>query len=105
MTLEANRIRSESVKLKNTSTATIAIIGIIMAAVIVGFSVIPALTNSPSTGHYTPISELKRVLCTNKVLELAQKGMIRETAGYYGALSECMAMKSTGSIYGKAGAT
>lgn len=103
MTLVPGRIRSESVELTNSSTATIIIIGIIMAAVLVGIGVIPALT-STSTGHYRDVSQLKRVLCTNKILELAQKGGIRDAAGYYGGLSECMAMKSTGSIYGGAGA-
>jgi hypothetical protein len=76
----------------------------IKMAVIIGFSVIPALTTSSSKGQYNNISDLKRALCTSKVLELAQKGAIRDAAGYYGGLSECMAMKSTGSIYGEAGA-
>ena len=104
MTLEPDRIRSESVQLKNRSATTIVIIGIIMASVIIGFSVIPALTTSSSKGQYNNISQLKQALCTSKVLELAQKGAIRDAAGYYGGLSECMAMKSTGSIYGEAGA-
>ncbi len=105
MTLEANRIRSESIKLKDSNSATtIIVIGIIMDAVIIGFSVIPALTSSTSTGHYKDISQLKQALCTSKVLELAQKGAIRDVAGYYGGLSECMAMRATGSIYGEAGA-
>jgi hypothetical protein len=47
-----------------------------MAAVIIGFSVIPALTTSSSKGQYSNISDLKRALCTSKVLELAQKGAI-----------------------------
>jgi hypothetical protein len=104
MTLEPDRIHSESVELKNINTTTKIIIGTIMAAVIIGFSVIPALTTSSSKGQYNNISDLKRALCTSKVLELAQKGAIRDAAGYYGGLSECMAMKSTGSIYGEAGA-
>lgn len=103
MTLVPNRIRSESVELKNSSATTIIIIGIIMVAVLVSFSVIPALT-STSTGHYRDISQIKRALCTSKILGLALKGEIRDAAGYYGGLSECMAMKSTGSIYGEAGA-
>jgi len=104
VTLKADRINSEHVKLSDSSITTIVIIGIIMSAVIIGFSVIPALTTTSSKGHYTNVSELKRALCTSKILELARKGMIRDTAGYYGALSECMVMKSTGSIYGEAGA-
>lgn len=104
MTTEPDRMVSKPVELENSSTTTIIISGIIMAAVILGFSVIPSLTTSLSRGHYTDVSQLKRALCTSKVLELAQKGMVRDTVSYYSALSECMAMKSTGSIYGEAGA-
>lgn len=52
-----------------------------MASVIIGFSVIPALTTSSSKGQYNSISQLKQALCTSKVLELAQKGGIRDAAG------------------------
>ena len=104
MTLEPHGIRSKSVELKDGGTTTIVIIGIIMAAVIIGFSVIPSLTSSLSRGHSTDVSQLKRALCGSKILELAQKGMIRDTTGYYASLSECMTTKSMSSMYGEAGA-
>jgi hypothetical protein len=103
MTLEIGKLHSKYVELKTRSTTSIIIIGITMAAVIVGISVIPALTLSPAY-EYTNLPPSKQGLCMSKVLGLAQKGIIRDVGGYDGALSECMAMKSADSIYGDAGA-
>ena len=49
-----------------------------------------------------PSSPTKVSNCTSKVLELAQKGIVREPAGYYGATYECIHMHGLSSIYGEA---
>jgi hypothetical protein len=72
-----------------------------MAAVVIGISVIPTLTSFSSHG-YSSVSPSKQALCMNKVLELAQQGVIRDVGGYSGGLAECLAVRGAGSIYGKA---
>jgi hypothetical protein len=40
--------------------------------------------------------------CTSKVLELAQKGIVRDVGGYYGAICECTHMHGLSSVYDEA---
>jgi hypothetical protein len=40
--------------------------------------------------------------CTSKVLELAQKGIVRDVGGYYGAIYECTHMHGLSSVYDEA---
>ncbi|MGB7955487.1 MAG: hypothetical protein WCF23_16040 [Candidatus Nitrosopolaris sp.] len=47
-------------------------------------------------------SSMKLTNCTSKVLELAQKGIVREVGGYYGAIYECTHMHGLSSLYGEA---
>jgi hypothetical protein len=63
---------------------------------IVGFGVATAL----STG--LPPSPMKHVNYTSKVLELSQKGVIREVGRYYGAICECTHVRGLSSVYGEA---
>jgi hypothetical protein len=47
----------------------------------------------------------KHALCTAKVLDLSQKGVIRDAGGFNGGIYECMHMNSANSIYGDVLAT
>ena len=48
----------------------------------------------------TATNSYKQQLCTGKVLEFAQTGIIRDAGGFNGAIYECINMKYTNSIYG-----
>jgi hypothetical protein len=52
-------------------------------------------SGEPSTYYPT-----KSAICTSKVLELAQKGMITDVGGFNGAIYECTHMHGFSSIYG-----
>jgi hypothetical protein len=71
---------------------------IILSAVLV-FSIvgigIGLGTGMPST-HYST----KSAICSSKVLELAQMGIVRDVEGYNGAIYGCIHMHGFSSIYG-----
>jgi hypothetical protein len=96
MTLESLEFRRSSVSKSITKAKSITVIGAIVLTIILVFGVATAL----STGLPSSYSSTKNTLCTAKVLELAQKGIIREVGGYYGALYECTHMHSMSSVYG-----
>jgi hypothetical protein len=98
MAIESNITFRESIERRSSGT-TIIVIGVTMAAVIIGISVIPTLTSFSNHG-YSNASPSKQVLCMNKVLQLARQGVIRDVGGYSGGLAECMATRSASSIYG-----
>ncbi|MDP9289181.1 MAG: hypothetical protein M3P08_13425 [Thermoproteota archaeon] len=98
MTLELIELRRSTVSKSSTKTKTksIIVIGAIVLTIILAFGVATGL----STG--LPSSLVKHANCTSKVLELAQKGIVREAGGYYGAIYECTHMHGLSSVYGKA---
>ena len=55
-----------------------------------------------STDLSSSYSSTKNAICSAKVLELAQKGIVREVGAYYGAIYECTHMHGLSSVYGKA---
>ena len=71
-------------------------------ALVIGLTII--LEFGVATGICTglPSSPMKLTNCTSKVLELAQKGIVREVGGYYGAIYECSHMHGLSSVYGEA---
>jgi hypothetical protein len=98
MTLEPIQLREPDVSKKSGKTKVIIVIASIVISIIVGYSIVTTLSASlPSS-----ISSTKIALCTTKVLELAQKGIIRDVAGYGGAIYECTHMHGLSSVYGKA---
>ena len=103
MAIESNTTLKESIDYKSSGATTV-VVGVTMAAVIIGISVIPTLTSFSSHG-YSSVSPSKQVLCMDKVLELARHGVIRDVGGYSGGLAECMATRSASSIYEVAGAS
>jgi hypothetical protein len=94
MTLESLEFRRSTVSKSSTKTKSKIVIGAIVLTIILAFGVATGL----STG--LP-SSMKHTNCTSKVLELAQKGLVREIGGYYGAIYECTHMLSLSSIYGE----
>jgi hypothetical protein len=100
MTLESLKPPRSADSKSGPKTKAIIIIGVIVLSVIVVFSVVTALSTGLTTSYsYT---STKGAICTSKVLELAQKGIIREVGGYNGAIYECIHMHGLSSIYGKA---
>ncbi len=93
MALESLELRRPTVSTSSGKTKSIILIGGIVLTIIVVFAVATPL----STGLYSSNS-----ICTIKVLELAQKGIVREVGGYNGAIYECTHMNGWSSLYGKA---
>jgi hypothetical protein len=96
MTLE---LLKPAVSKRSGKTKYILVIGNIVVMIIVGFGIaaIALSTDLPSSNSST-----KKAICTAKVLELAQKGIIREVGGYNGATYECTHMHGLSSVYGEA---
>lgn len=51
-------------------------------------------------GYASTTDSYKHSLCVTKVLDLSQKGVIRDAGGFNGAIYECVQMNSVNSIYG-----
>jgi hypothetical protein len=98
MTVEPLELRSAVSKTSKKTKSIIIITAIAFLSIIVGFSVVITLSTSFSSSY----SSTKNAICTAKVLELAQKGYVRETGGYYGAIFECTRMHGLSSVYGEA---
>lgn len=84
---------------RNRKTKVIIVIGGIVLSSIIGISI--AVT-TVSTGLPHSDSSTKKAICTAKVLELAQKGIVREVERYYGAIYECTNMHGLSPVYGEA---
>ena len=63
-------------------------------SVVLGVGFATALSPDYNSGSY------KHAVCLEKVLDFAQKGLIRDTGGFTGSIYECTHMKSANSIYG-----
>jgi hypothetical protein len=96
MTLESLEFRRSTVSKSSSKTKSIIVIGAIMLTIILAFGVATGLSTGLSS------SPMKVANCTSKVLELAQKGIVREVGGYDGAIYECTHMHGWSSVYGVA---
>jgi hypothetical protein len=96
MTLELIEFRRSTVSKSSSKTKSILVIGAIMLTIILAFGVATGLSTGLSS------SPMKVANCTSKVLELAQKGIVREVGGYDGAIHECTHMHGWSSVYGDA---
>jgi hypothetical protein len=94
MTLESIEFRRSTVSKSSKKIKSLIVIGAIVL-IILAFGVATAI------GTSLPSSPMKNTHCTSKVLELAQKGMVREVGGYNGAIYECTHMHGLSSIYGE----
>jgi hypothetical protein len=95
MTLESIEFRRSTVSKSSKKIKSLIVIGAIVLTIILAFGVATAM------GTSLPSSPMKNANCTSKVLELAQKGMVREVGGYNGAIYECTHMHGLSSIYGE----
>lgn len=71
-----------------------AILLVVALGIIVSLSVASSYASSSSIGSY------KQILCMEKTIEFAQKGIIRDVGGFNGAIYECTHMNYANSIYG-----
>jgi hypothetical protein len=55
---------------------------------------------SLAQGYTSSADSYKQTVCTGKVQELSQKGIIQEVGGFSGAIYECTHTKYANSIYG-----
>ena len=76
---------------------TYVIIGTVisLSAVAIGIGFATTLASG-----YNTTDLYKQTLCTEKALDFAQKGIIRDVGGFNGAIYECTHMKYANSIYG-----
>ena len=51
------------------------------------------------SSYYNSGDLYKQAVCPNKVLSLAQKGVIRDVGGFHGAIFECSQIRWSDSIY------
>ena len=107
MTLESLEFRRSSVSKSITKAKSITVIAVplllqdqVIGAIVLTIILVLGVATALSTGLPSSYSSTKNTLCTAKVLELAQKGIIREVGGYYGALYECTHLHSMSSVYG-----
>ncbi len=77
-------------------TLTIVVTIVSLSVVFLGASLATGLS---SYYYYFTGDIHKQVACLGKVLEFAQKGIIRDIGGFNGGMSECLQIKWSGSIY------
>jgi len=81
---------------KRKITLAILIIAVsVSIAIEIGFTTIHTQGSASA-----PMDSYKHALCTAKILDLSQKGVIRDAGGFNGGIYECMHMNSGNSIYG-----
>jgi hypothetical protein len=95
MTLEPLGLRKPGSMSSGKTKSAFVIVGIVLTTILV-FGIATPLSSSESS------SDTKNKICTVKVLELAQKGIIRDVGGYNGAIYECTHVKGWSSVYGQA---
>jgi hypothetical protein len=96
MTLQ---LRRPAVSKRSRKTKAILVIGGIILSSIVGIGIAVTVLSTSLPSQY---SSTKNAICTAKVLELAQKGIVREVGGYSGAIYECTHMHGMSSVYAEA---
>jgi hypothetical protein len=79
----------KKIRLTLAVLATVASLSVVLG---VGFAT--ALSPDYNSGSY------RHTVCLGKVLDFAQKGLIRDTGGFTGSIYECTHMNSANSIYG-----
>jgi hypothetical protein len=84
--MEKKKIMAKSI----TLLVTVASLSAILA---VGIGI------SAAANNYNSGSSYKKMTCLDKVLELGQEGVVRDSGGFNGALFECSQIQWAGSIY------
>jgi hypothetical protein len=78
-------------KIRRTLTILVTIVSVSVLLLAVGLAT--------GLSSYTGSDSYKQAACLGKVLEFAQRGIIRDVGGFYGGISECSQIKWSGSIY------
>ena len=75
---------------------------VVVLVIAVSVSIIAAIAFAGTfVNGYSSVADLnKSSSCTTKVLDMSQRGIIRDTGGFSGAVYECIHMASHNSIYG-----
>jgi hypothetical protein len=81
-------------KIRKITLATLIVAVSLLVAIEIGY------TTSLAQGYTSSADSHKQTVCTGKVQELSQKGIIRDVGGFSGAVYECTHTKYAGSIYG-----
>ena len=81
-------------KIRKITLATLIVAVSLSVAIEIGY------TTSLAQGYTSNADSYKQTVCTGKVQELSQKGIIRDVGGFSGAVYECTHIKYVGFIYG-----
>jgi hypothetical protein len=81
-------------KIRKITLATLIVAVSLSVAIEIGYA------TSVAQGYSSKADSYKVSVCTDKVQELSQKGIIRDVGGFSGAVYECTHIKYAGSIYG-----
>ena len=81
-------------KIRKITLATLIVAVSLSVAIEIGYA------TSLAQGYTSNADSYKQTVCTGKVQELSQKGIIRDVGGFSGAVYECTQTKYAGSIYG-----
>ena len=87
-------IATHQSKIRKITLATLIVAVSLSLAIEIEYATSLAQGYSSSTDSY------KTSVCSDKVQELSQKGIIRDVGGFSGAIYECTHTKYAGSIYG-----
>jgi hypothetical protein len=75
-------------------------LAILIVAVSLSVAIEIGYATSLAQGYTSSADLYKQTVCTGKVQELAQKGVIRDVGGFTGGIYECTHTKYADSIYG-----
>ncbi|MFZ0515160.1 MAG: hypothetical protein WAM14_26420 [Candidatus Nitrosopolaris sp.] len=75
-------------------------LAILIVAVSLSVAIEIGYATSLAQGYSSTASLHKQTVCTGKVLDLSQKGVIGDVGGFSGAIYECTHTKYADSIYG-----
>jgi hypothetical protein len=81
-------------KIRKITLATLIVAVSLSVAIEIGYA------TSLAQGYSFSADSYKQTLCTGKVQELSQKGIIRDVGGFSGAIYECTHTKYADSVYG-----
>ncbi len=81
---------------KTTRALTILVTIVSVSVVLLGVGIATGL----SSYYYSSSPDVyKQMTCLDKVHEFAQRGIVTDTGGFHGAMSECSQIQWSGSIY------
>jgi len=101
-TANANKNKKQTKVNANTNTTRNKAIVILIVALSVSTIAGIGFAGIFVHGYSSTADSTKNSLCTTKVLDMSQRGIIRDAGGFSGAVYECIHMASHNSIYNDA---